>query len=76
MDTNLGPIDQLIRIIIGAVAGWEYFIAPHGHWWLLLFSFGFLMSAWLGFCPIYKLVGFSSSRAKPNADEPDPRQLP
>jgi Protein of unknown function (DUF2892) len=69
MNTNMSPIDQLIRIIIGVTAGWEYLIVPSHHWWLILFSFGFLMSGWLGSCPIYGLFGVSTYRAKPQADE-------
>jgi Protein of unknown function (DUF2892) len=55
MDSNLAPYDQLVRIIIGVTAGWEFFIMPN-HWWLILFSFGFLISGLLGICPIYMLI--------------------
>lgn len=71
MDSNLGPIDQLIRIIIGVAAGWEFLIMPTGHWWLFLFSFGFLMSGLLGICPIYTLVGARTNGAKSHADRPN-----
>jgi Protein of unknown function (DUF2892) len=76
MNTNVGPIDQLIRVIIGVAAGWEYLIAPHHHWWLILLSLGFLMSGWLGICPVYGLFGGSTNRAKPEADDPNPWPLP
>jgi len=57
MGSNVGPYDQLIRIIIGVAAGWEVILEPAQGWWLSLLSFGFLMSGVLGFCPVYKLMG-------------------
>jgi Protein of unknown function (DUF2892) len=71
MDTNVGPIDQLIRVIIGVAAGWEYLIMPHQHWWLVPISFSFLMSGWLGVCPIYILLGGSTNGAKTKAEKPN-----
>jgi Protein of unknown function (DUF2892) len=65
MDSNLGPFDQLIRIMIGVAAGWEFLLMPNGRWWLFFISFGFLMSGALGFCPVYTLVGASTNGAKP-----------
>lgn len=67
MDSNLGPFDQLIRIIIGVAAGWEFLLMPTHHWWLFPFSFGFLMSGLLGVCPIYTLVGARTNAAKSDA---------
>jgi hypothetical protein len=63
MGSNVGPYNQLVRIIIGVVAGWEFFIKPND-WWLILLSFGFLMSGLLGVCPIYMLID-GSSRTRP-----------
>jgi hypothetical protein len=67
MSGNLGPYDQLVRIVIGVAAGWESFIMPN-HWWLILFSFGFLMSGLLGLCPIYTLIGMSTNGTGPKSD--------
>lgn len=76
MDTNLGPADQLIRIIIGVAAGWEFLLMPTHHWWLFPLSFGFFMSGALGFCPIYALVGVRTNTAKSGADRPNCDPLP
>jgi hypothetical protein len=66
MDSNLGPYDQLVRIIIGVAAGWEFFIMPH--WWLILISFGFSLSGLIGICPIYMLIHVSSNGTRPTSD--------
>jgi hypothetical protein len=67
MHSNVGPYDQLVRIIIGVAAGWEFFLMPN-HWWLILFSFGFLMSGLIGICPIYMLIDGSSNGTRPKSD--------
>jgi Protein of unknown function (DUF2892) len=64
MDSNLGSYDQLVRLIIGVAAGWEFFIMPN-QWWLVFISFGFLLSGLMGICPIYVLIGVSSNGTKP-----------
>jgi hypothetical protein len=76
MESNLGPYDQLIRIVIGMGAGWQYFLTPNHHWWLVPFSLGFLLSGLIGICPIYALLGGSTNGARSDADRADPRSLP
>jgi Protein of unknown function (DUF2892) len=76
MNSNVGPYDQLIRIIIGVAVGWEVFLKPAQGWWLLLLSFGFLMSGVLGFCPIYTLIGGSTNRAKSDPDSSNHQSCP
>jgi Protein of unknown function (DUF2892) len=68
MDSNLGPYDQLVRIIIGVAAGWEFLIIPN-HWWLVLFSFGFLISGLIGICPIHMLIDGCSNWTRPKSDK-------
>jgi hypothetical protein len=63
----LGPYDQLVRIIIGVAAGWEFFIMPN-HWWLILLSFGLLITGLIGICPIYILIGGHSNGTTPKSD--------
>jgi Protein of unknown function (DUF2892) len=67
VNNNVGPFDQLFRVIIGVAAGWVFLLMPTGHWWLILFSFGFLMSGFLGICPIYTVIGASSKGAESDA---------
>jgi hypothetical protein len=74
MDSNLGPYDQLVRIIVGVAAGWVFFIMP-SHWWLILFSSGFLISGLIGICPIYMLIDGSSIGTRPKSDGSNHRPL-
>ncbi len=76
MDGNLGPYDQLVRIIIGMAAGWQYFLMPAHHAWLMFFAVGFLLSGLIGICPIYALVGGSTNGGKSRGDRPKRRPSP
>jgi amino acid transporter len=71
MESNLGPYDQLVRIVIGVAIGWECFLMPTHHGLLMFFSLAFLLSGFIGFCPVYALVGGSTNRAKSDADGPN-----
>jgi hypothetical protein len=68
MESNLSPYDQLVRIVIGLAAGWQYFLTPVQHGWLMPFSIGFLLSGLIGICPIYALVGGSTNGARSAKD--------
>jgi hypothetical protein len=76
MDSNVGPYDQLIRIIIGVAAGWEVFLMPAQGWWLILLSLSSLMSGVLGICPIYRLIGGSTNGAKSDPDSSNRQSSP
>jgi len=62
MTTNVGPIDRVLRAALGvvllglAVAG--------GHWWGWIGVVP-LITAAVGFCPAYKLVGLNSCPIAP-----------
>lgn len=62
MDDNVGPLDQTIRIFVGIMAGWEFFILPGPRWWLVVFAFFFILTGCVGKCPIYTLLGGSTKR--------------
>ena len=51
MESNLGPYDQLIRIVIGVAIGWECFLMPTHHGLLMFLSLAFLLSGFVGFLP-------------------------
>jgi hypothetical protein len=68
MESNLGPYDQLIRIIIGLVIGWEFFLMPTHRGLLMFFSSVFLLSGLIAFCPVYALFGGSTNRTKSSTD--------
>ncbi|MCA9638111.1 MAG: DUF2892 domain-containing protein [Myxococcales bacterium] len=61
MTTNEGSIDRIIRILVGAGAGYGAF-ATSGALAIVLGVVAGIMvvTAALGFCPIYRLIGVST----------------
>jgi len=69
MPVNVGTIDQYARIVVGlalvayalqdglAIQGW--------HWVVGLIGLVLLLTAFFKSCPLYTLLGFSSSKARP-----------
>ena len=62
-DVNTGVLDRVIRVIVGLVviAGFFYFTDWAWRWvfWLGLIP---VVSGAVGFCPLYRLFGWSTSR--------------
>jgi hypothetical protein len=54
MDTNMGPIDRAVRVVLGLI--------------LIAFAIPIGVPAtkwgWIGFCPLYALLGISTSEQK------------
>jgi hypothetical protein len=62
MQTNVGGIDRIVRAVIGLALialTWAGTISPWG--WIGVMP---LLTAALGFCPIYTMLGFSSCPMK------------
>jgi hypothetical protein len=62
MDTNIGTIDRAFRVAIGLVLLSLAFIGPKT-------PFGYiglvpLLTAGVGFCPLYKVIGLSTCDRK------------
>ncbi len=58
MQRNIGTMDQVIRMVVGLVLISLVFIGPQTMWgWLGVVVIGIAVT---GFCPAYKLLGFSS----------------
>ena len=68
MNDNVSPIDQLIRIIVGVIAAWEFMLQPQGRAWLLFFSAFFFLSGMLGRCPLYTLIGAGTKHSVKGLD--------
>lgn len=64
MDKNVGWLDRIARIVIGAVALGLVFTGPHT-WWGLIGMLP-LVSAFRGNCPIYSVAGLSTRREQPS----------
>lgn len=58
MTTNLGAADRTIRVVVGLILLMATFIGTIG-WWGLI-GIVPLLTGLVGFCPAYKLFGFST----------------
>lgn len=61
MICNVGKIDKIARIILGILIGVAGFYFRS--WWGL-FSIVPLVTAFTGFCPLYKLLGVNTCKSK------------
>jgi len=58
MTTNVGTVDRVIRGLVGLFLIAMVFVGPQTPWgWIGVIP---LVTAILGFCPAYKLLGFST----------------
>ena len=58
MKSNVGGIDKVLRIIIGLALISIVFIGPQTPWgWIGIIP---LVTALLGWCPLYTIVGINS----------------
>jgi len=58
---NVGSIDRLIRIVVGIVLLSLVFIGPHTLWGLI--GIVPLLTAFVGFCPLYGILHVRTRRA-------------
>mgnify|MGYP006280184907 FL=1 len=68
MKKNVGTADQIIRVVIAAIAaGLIIFKALTGTWAIVVGIVGVVMliTAVTGFCGLYKVFGMSTCPAKP-----------
>ncbi|MFN3871489.1 MAG: DUF2892 domain-containing protein [Ignavibacterium sp.] len=57
MTKNVGSIDKVVRIIIGAVL--IIYAILSGNWWGLV-GIVPLLTAFVGYCPVYSLIKIST----------------
>ncbi len=68
MEDNVGALDQTIRIFVGIMAGWEFFLLPGPPpWWLIAFALFFILTGCVGRCPLYSLLGASTKGKTPRS---------
>ncbi len=66
MNTNVGQVDKIIRIVLGIVLISQVFFGLKTPWgWLGLIP---LVTGLIGFCPLYKLLGLSTCPACENKE--------
>jgi hypothetical protein len=59
---NVGSIDRLLRILVGAVLVALVFVGPQTPWgWIGVVP---IFTAIIGWCPAYTLLGFKTCKAE------------
>ena len=64
MKTNVGSIDRLVRILLGIVLLALIFVVEGNARWLGLVGLVPLITAFIGWCPAYALMGASTCPRK------------
>ncbi len=67
MKKNMGSPDRIIRILAAIVFAVLYFTGTvTGTWGIVLLVLGgvFVLTSFVGFCPLYSLVGMNTCPAK------------
>jgi uncharacterized membrane protein len=67
MKQNMGSLDRILRLIIAAVFAWLYFSSTiTGTWGIILLVLGgvFVLTSFIGFCPLYTIVGLRTNAKK------------
>lgn len=65
MNTNVGSIDRIVRIVIGLALLWYAIFAPATGWnWVGWLGVIPLVTALVGVCPLYSLLGVNTCPAK------------
>jgi len=59
---NVGSIDKILRVVVGLALIAIVFVGPQTPWgWIGVIP---LLTAAIGFCPLYKLIGVNTCRTK------------
>lgn len=59
MSRNVGTLDRVLRIVVGAILIALVFVGPKTAWgWIGLIP---LVTAFVGFCPAYRLLGICTA---------------
>ncbi|MBY6006307.1 DUF2892 domain-containing protein [Salipiger bermudensis] len=61
---NVGGIDKILRIVVGALLVLAYFLTDGPYSWLYLLGIIPLVTGLLGTCPIYSLIGVNTCALK------------
>jgi len=64
MKKNIGTVDRWVRVVLGLAILSLLLWAPGGLRWLGLIGLIPLVTALLGFCPLYVLFGISTNKDK------------
>lgn len=64
MKKNIGNVDKWVRILLGVILLSLIFLIQNNWRWLGLIGLILLATAFLNFCPLYALLGISTSKDK------------
>jgi hypothetical protein len=67
MKQNMGVVDRILRLVIAAVFAWLYFSGTvTGTWGIVLLVLGgvFILTSFVGFCPLYTIFGLRTNAKK------------
>lgn len=65
MTTNMGGIDRVLRIVLGLALLWYALLAPAtGYNWIGWIGVVPLLTALVGNCPLYSIIGVSTCPVK------------
>lgn len=60
MTRNIGPVDKVVRIVLGLILLSLIFILEGNLRWIGLVGIVPLLTALMGNCPLYSILGFST----------------
>lgn len=62
MNRNIGTLDRVLRLVVGAILIALVFVGPKTAWgWIGVIP---LVTAFVGFCPAYRLLGICTAAGK------------
>lgn len=66
MQINVGIVDRIVRLLLAAGAIWLFVTGPKPAWEYGVLAVGLILgvTAIIGWCPLYRLIGVSSKKAK------------
>lgn len=64
MNPNVGSADKVVRIIVGLALVSLFFVLEGGARWLGLIGVVLIATAIINFCPLYKILGLSTTGSK------------
>jgi len=66
MNTNVGSVDRALRVVVGIVLLSAVFWVEGSLRWLGLIGLVPLLTAAVGFCPLYAVLGLNTCAARHN----------
>lgn len=64
MKVNVGSLDKTVRVLLGAFLVSMFFWVDGGLKYLGVLGLVFLITAFVGFCPLYTIFGINTKKKK------------